>query len=56
MVVDKNGVESSAFGYLDHASTLLYLNLFENEIEHVADAGNCHAQVIIRWQTEYVAL
>ena len=50
---------SSAFGFIDHDSTPLsdfLLELGENEIEHVADAGNRHAEVIIRWNSLYAGV
>ena len=50
------GVYVQAFGFLDHDSTLFQLDFGENEIEHVADAGNRHAQVIVRWQSRYVGI
>lgn len=57
-VEDRNGT-SSAFGFIDHDSTPLsdfLLELGENEIEHVADAGNRHAEVIIRWNSLYAGV
>jgi len=56
IVIDEEGNESSAFGYLDHESDLFYLELGENIIEHVADAGNRHAEVIVRWDSMYVGV
>lgn len=56
IVIDENGNESSAFGYLDHKSDLFYLELGENIIEHVADAGNRHAKVIVRWDDMFVGV
>src|SRR5699024_9335069 len=50
---------TSAFGFIDHDSTPLsdfLLELGENEIEHVADAGNRHAEVIIRWNSLYAGV
>lgn len=47
--IERDGQLESMFGYLDHDSDLFYLELGENEIEHVADAGNRHAEVIVRW-------
>lgn len=55
-ITDEDGEESSAFGYLDHDSDLFYLELGENVIEHVADAGNRHAEVIVRWDSMFVGV
>src|SRR5690625_1267297 len=58
-VTDENGNETNAFGYLDSESSILSqfnLELGENEIEHVADAGNRHAEVIVRWDDLYVGV
>lgn len=55
-ITDEDGEESSAFGYLDHDSDLFYLELGENIIEHVADAGNRHAEVIVRWDSMFVGV
>lgn len=55
-VISSNGTESQAFGYLDAESTLFNLEIGENEIEHVADSGNRHAEVIVRWQNMYVGV
>lgn len=55
-VTDEEGKETSAFGYLDHNSDLFYLELGENIIEHVADAGNRHAEVIVRWDSMFVGV
>lgn len=57
--IERNGELNNAFGYLDHDSSALSdfcLELGENEIEHVADAGNRHAQVIVRWQDQFVGV
>lgn len=57
--IERNGESNNAFGYLDHDSSALSdfcLELGENEIEHVADAGNRHAQVIVRWQDQFVGV
>ncbi len=56
VVVSADGTESQAFGYLDADSTLFNLEIGENEIEHVADSGNRHAKVIVRWQNRYVGV
>lgn len=56
VIIDENNNESNAFGYLDHNSTLFYLDLLENEIEHVADSGNRHAEVIISWDSMYAGI
>lgn len=47
-----------AFGYLDPNGVLteFTLELDENEIEHVADAGNANAIVIVRWQSRYAGI
>lgn len=42
-----------AFGHLDSESTLWKLATGENRIEHVADSGNRHAEVIIHWGNRY---
>src|SRR5699024_4085160 len=58
-VTDENGNETNAFGYLDSESSILSqfnLELGENEIEHVADAGNRHAEVYVRWDSLYVGV
>ena len=55
----KRGNETiPAFGFLDHNGTLtdFKLDLGENEIEHVADAGNRNALVTITWQSMYVGI
>ena len=41
------------FGYLDHNSELFTLEIGENEIEHIADAGNADAIVAVSWQSRY---
>lgn len=56
VIIDEDGNENSAFGYLDHDSDLFYLELGENVIEHVADAGNRHAEVIVRWDSMFVGV
>lgn len=56
VIIDEEGNEDSAFGYLDHDSDLFYLQLGENVIEHVADAGNRHAEVIVRWDSMFVGV
>ena len=58
-ITNENGETFSAFGYLDHDSSILsdfYLELGENIIEHVADAGNRHAEVIVRWDSMFVGV
>lgn len=44
------------FGDLDHDSDFFFLEVGENEIEHVADAGNAHALVAITWQDRFVGV
>lgn len=46
----------SIFGDLDHDSSLFYLELGENKIEHVADSGNEKAEVIVKWQNMYAGV
>src|SRR5699024_1347241 len=58
-VTDENGNEKNAQGSLDSESTnISQINLVisENEIEHVADDGNRHAEVIVRWDDLYVGV
>lgn len=45
-----------AFGYLDHNSEMFMLEIGENEIEHIADAGDRRAIVAITWQNRYVGV
>lgn len=47
-----------AFGFLDHDGTLtgFTLDLGENEIEHIADAGDRNAVVTVTWQSMYVGI
>lgn len=56
IVIKSGNEETQAFGFLDPASTLFGLAMGENEVEHVADAGNRHAQVVIRWQNRFVGI
>lgn len=44
------------FGYLDHNSVLFSLDIGENEMEHIADAGNSKAIVAISWQSMYAGI
>lgn len=57
--VEFDNETTNAFGYLDHDSSTLSefcLIIGENEIEHVADAGNRHAEVYIRWNDRFVGV
>lgn len=45
-----------AFGYLDHDSEWITLELGENEIEHIADSGDRKAIVEITWSSRYVGV
>lgn len=56
VVIDEDGNEKNAFGYLDAESTMWKLKLGKNLIEHVADSGNRHAQVTIKWNDRYVGV
>nr|WP_239544119.1 phage tail family protein [Virgibacillus halotolerans] len=44
------------FGYLDHNSELFNLEIGENEIEHIADAGDRNAIVAVSWQSRYTGV
>lgn len=44
------------FGYLDHESEMFSLEIGENEIEHIADAGNANATVVVNWQSRYTGM
>jgi len=50
-----NSIEQG-FGYLDHNSELFSLELGENEIEHIADAGDRNAIVAVSWQSRYTGI
>lgn len=45
-----------ALGYMDHDSTWLKLEVGENEIEHIADAGDRNSLVAFTWNTLYVGI
>lgn len=45
-----------ALGYLDHDSTWLKLEVGENEIEHIADAGDRNSLVAVTWNSQYVGI
>lgn len=53
ITVENNDGIKQAFGHLDSDSTLWHLATGENRIEHVADSGNRHAEVIVRWGNRY---
>lgn len=56
IIIKNEEEEKQAFGYLDPESTLWDLEIGENEIEHVADSGNRHAEVIIKWRNRFVGV
>lgn len=45
-----------AFGYLDHDSDWIQLEVGENEIEHIADAGDRKSLVAVTWNSMYVGV
>lgn len=57
VVVERgDGSVEQAFGYLNHDSDMFALEVGENRIEHVADAGNPDSSVILTWQSRYVGI
>lgn len=56
IIIESEEEEKQAFGYLDPESTLWDLEIGENEIEHVADSGNRHAKVFVKWQNRFVGV
>lgn len=47
---------SNAFGYLDHDSDWLTLTMGENDIEHIADAGDNDSLVAVTWNDQYIGI
>lgn len=45
-----------AFGYLDHDSAWLTLEIGENIIEHIADAGDRNSLVAVTWNSQFVGI
>src|SRR5699024_4529074 len=54
--VYRDNTIEQGFGYLDHNSELFMLEVGENEIEHIADAGNAKAMVAVSWQSRYTGM
>jgi len=46
----------SVFGSLDHDSNWIKLDIGENEIEHIADAGDRKSLVAVTWNSMYVGV
>lgn len=45
-----------AFGYLDHDSAWITLEIGENIIEHIADAGDRNSLVAVTWNSQFVGI
>ncbi|GGJ62058.1 phage distal tail protein [Virgibacillus salexigens] len=54
--VYKNNQVYPIFGYLDHDSDWIQLELGANEIEHIADAGDRNSLVAVTWNSMYVGM
>lgn len=46
----------SAFGYLDHNSEWITLEVGENQIEHIADAGDNTSLVAVTWNSYFTGI
>lgn len=54
--IHRNDQVYSAFGYLDHDSEWITLDLGYNEIEHIADAGDNTSLVSITWNSYFIGM
>lgn len=54
--VYRNGRVFNVFGYLDHDSDWLQLDVGENLIEHIADSGDTSSMVAVTWNSQYVGI
>lgn len=54
--VYRAGSVFNVFGYIDHDSDWLQLDVGANEIEHIADTGDRSGMVAITWNNQYVGI
>ncbi|WP_077601571.1 phage tail family protein [Oceanobacillus sojae] len=54
--VYRNGRVFNVFGYIDHDSDWLQLDVGENLIEHIADSGDTSGMVAVTWNNQYVGI